>query len=101
PQALLDYSLSLHDALPISKGKFVESVVQFSQAPGEVELVSTKHLEIKSPADFRGKSLGVTGLGSSTNFLTQYLAVKNGVKLGELDRKSTRSELQSPDHLVC
>jgi NitT/TauT family transport system substrate-binding protein len=25
----------------------------------------------------------VTGLGSSTNFLTQYLAVKNGVALGE------------------
>jgi NitT/TauT family transport system substrate-binding protein len=66
-----------------SKGKFVESIVQFSQAPGEVELVSAKHPEIKSPADFKGKSLGVTGLGSSTNFLTQYLAVKSGVKLGE------------------
>src|SRR5438046_493980 len=35
-----------------AKGKFVESVVQFSQAPGEVELVSTGHPEIKSPADF-------------------------------------------------
>lgn len=66
-----------------AKGKFVESVVQFSRAPGEVELVSTKHPEIKSPADFKGKSLGVTGLGSSTNFLTQYMAVKSGVKLGE------------------
>jgi NitT/TauT family transport system substrate-binding protein len=66
-----------------AKGKFVESVVQFSQAPGEVELVSTKHPEIKSAADFKGKSLGVTGLGSSTNFLTQYLAVKAGLKLGE------------------
>ena len=66
-----------------AKGKFVESVVQFSQAPGEVELVSTKHPEIKSPADFKGMSLGVTGLGSSTNFLTQYLAVKNGLKPGE------------------
>jgi NitT/TauT family transport system substrate-binding protein len=65
-----------------AKGKFVMSVVQFSRAPGEVELVSTKHPEIKSPADFKGLSLGVTGLGSSTNFLTQYLAVKNGVPLG-------------------
>ncbi|RFB85042.1 nitrate ABC transporter substrate-binding protein [Rhizobium leguminosarum bv. trifolii] len=65
------------------KGKFVESVVQFSQAPGEVELVSSKHPEIRSPADFKGKNLGVTGLGSSTNFLTQYLAVKNGLKLGD------------------
>ena len=65
------------------KGKFVESVVQFSQAPGEVELVSTKHPEIKSPADFKGMTLGVTGLGSSTNFLTQYLAVQHGVKPGD------------------
>jgi NitT/TauT family transport system substrate-binding protein len=66
-----------------SKGKYIQSIVQFSQAPGEVELVSSKHPEIKSPADFKGMSLGVTGLGSSTNFLTQYLAVKHGVKLGE------------------
>ena len=66
-----------------TKGKIVESVVQFSQAPGEVELVSTKHPEIKSMADLRGKSLGVTGLGSSTNFLSQYLMVKAGVPLGE------------------
>lgn len=65
-----------------SKGKFVESVVQFSQAPGEVEMVATSHPEIKSAADFKGRDLGVTGLGSSTNFLTQYLAVKNGVALG-------------------
>ena len=66
-----------------SKGKFAMSVVQINGSPGEVELVSTKHPEIKSPADFKDKSLGVTGLGSSTNFLTQYLAVKNGLKLGE------------------
>ena len=67
-----------------SKGKFTESVVQFSQAPGEVELVSNKHPEIKSPADFKGMSLGVTGLGSSTNFLTQYLATKSGLQLSDI-----------------
>ncbi len=66
-----------------TKGKYVQSVVQLSQAPGEVELVSSKHPEVKSMADLRGKSLGVTGLGSSTNFLTQYLMVKAGVPLGE------------------
>jgi NitT/TauT family transport system substrate-binding protein len=66
-----------------SKGKYIESVVQFSQAPGEVELVSSKHPEIKSAADFKGKTLGVTGLGSSTDFLTQYLAVRSGLKAGE------------------
>lgn len=71
-----DHSLDLQ-----AKGKFVESVVQFSQAPGEVELVSAKEAnKIKSPADFKGKTLGVTGLGSSTYFLTQYLMVANGLK---------------------
>ncbi|MFD9004645.1 ABC transporter substrate-binding protein [Streptomyces sp. NPDC059582] len=66
------------------KGKAVESVVQFSHAPGEVEVVSTKAGgDISSPKDFKGKKLGVTGLGSSTDFLTKYLAVKNGVKVSE------------------
>jgi NitT/TauT family transport system substrate-binding protein len=67
-----------------ARGKLVQSVVQFSQAPGEVILVSkTAAKDIKSPADFKGKTLGVTGLGSSTNFLTQYLAAKAGVKNSE------------------
>ena len=63
-----------------AKGKAIESVVQFSQAPGEVELVSAKLADkVKSFADLKGMSVGVTGLGSSTNFLTQYLAVKSGL----------------------
>ena len=66
-----------------SKGKYIQSIVQFSQAPGEVELVSAKHPEIKSPSDFKGATLGVTGLGSSTDFLTQYLAVRSGLKPGD------------------
>lgn len=67
-----------------ARGKLVQSVVQFSHAPGEVILVSKAASEsIKSPADFKGKTLGVTGLGSSTNFLTQYLAAKGGVKNSE------------------
>ncbi|WP_328536266.1 ABC transporter substrate-binding protein [Streptomyces sp. NBC_00344] len=66
------------------KGKHVESVVQFSHAPGEVEMVSNKAAgDISSPKDFKGKKLGVTGLGSSTDFLTKYLAVHNGVKTSE------------------
>jgi NitT/TauT family transport system substrate-binding protein len=66
-----------------TKGKAVMSVVQFSQAPGEVELVSAKYSDVKTMADLKGRALGVTGLGSSTNFLTQYLMVKSGVKLGD------------------
>ncbi|MFS4094651.1 ABC transporter substrate-binding protein [Streptomyces sp. AF1A] len=66
------------------KGKSVESVVQFSHAPGEVEVVSNKAAgDVTSPKDFKGRKLGVTGLGSSTDFLTKYLAVKNGVNVSE------------------
>ncbi|MEO7030733.1 MAG: ABC transporter substrate-binding protein [Herbaspirillum sp.] len=70
-----DHSIDLQ-----SKGKEVSAIVIFGQVPGEVEMVSTKAAAtIKSMADIKGKTLGVTGLGSSTNFLTQYLAAKSGV----------------------
>src|SRR5258708_12959454 len=63
-----------------SKGKEIEALVIFGQVPGEVEMVSTKAAEtLKSMADVKGKTLGVTGLGSSTSFLTQYLAQRAGV----------------------
>ncbi|MER7811190.1 ABC transporter substrate-binding protein [Streptomyces sp900116325] len=66
------------------KGKQVESVVQFSQAPGEVEIVSNQAAgDIKSPKDFKGKKLGVTGIGSSTDFLTKYLAVNSDVQTSQ------------------
>jgi NitT/TauT family transport system substrate-binding protein len=67
-----------------ARGKVVQSVVQFGQAPGEAMLVSkTAEKDIRSPTDFRNKTLGVTGLGSSTNFLTKYLAAQAGVRNGE------------------
>ncbi|OIK04363.1 ABC transporter substrate-binding protein [Streptomyces monashensis] len=66
------------------KGKPVESVVQLSHAPGEVEVVSAEAAgDLTSPKDFKGRKLGVTSLGSSTDFLTKYLAVKNGVDVSE------------------
>jgi NitT/TauT family transport system substrate-binding protein len=75
-----DHTLDLQ-----TKGKHVESVVQFSQAPGEVEVVSTKAAgDITSAKDFKGKHLGITGLGSSTDFLTKYLAVHNGLKVSDI-----------------
>ena len=68
-----------------SKGSFVESVVLLGRAPGEVELVATRRAgAIKSPADWKGRTLGVTGLGSSTYFLTEFIAVKNGLKPGDV-----------------
>lgn len=74
-----DHTISLQ-----ARGKLVQSVVQFSQTPGEALLVSKSAAkDVKSVADFKGKTLGVTGLGSSTNFLTQFLAAKAGVKNNE------------------
>lgn len=61
-------------------GKSSESVVSMLQIPGEVEVCRTDLKgKIKSPADWSGKSLGITDTGSSTDFLTQYLSTKNGV----------------------
>jgi NitT/TauT family transport system substrate-binding protein len=63
-----------------TKGKCITSVVQMSDVPGEVEMVAaSKAATLKSPADFKGKKLGVTSPGSSTDFLTQYLATKHGL----------------------
>jgi len=67
-----------------SKGKAIISIVQLSRAPGEVELVSTAaSATLKSPADFKGRTLGITGVGSSTDFLTQALAARAGLKSGD------------------
>ncbi|MEP6693861.1 MAG: ABC transporter substrate-binding protein [Chloroflexota bacterium] len=61
-------------------GKNLVEVVQLLQAPGEAEMVATaKAGEIKSAADFKGRKLGVTSIGSGTHGLTQFLAVKNGI----------------------
>ncbi len=66
-----------------AKGKSITSIVQFSEAPGEVEMLSAKAGSVKSPADLKGKTLGVTGLGSSTDFLTQFIVTRAGLKPGE------------------
>jgi NitT/TauT family transport system substrate-binding protein len=63
-----------------TKGKCVQSVVQLADVPGEVEIVGARRTSrITSPADFAKMKLGVTSPGSSTDFLTQYLATKSGV----------------------
>jgi NitT/TauT family transport system substrate-binding protein len=68
-----------------SKGKAVVSVIQFSQAPGEVELVSSRLPgSVRSVMDLKGHALGVTGLGSSTQFLSRYLVLSSGLKLNQV-----------------
>jgi len=66
-----------------SKGKEIEAIAVFCKVPGEAEVVSTKAAAagFKSMADAKGKgyTFGVTGLGSSTDFLTRYLAERAGL----------------------
>src|SRR3954454_343422 len=65
-----------------SKGKFITDVVQFAVAPGEVVLVKAADADkLKDPANWKGQALGVTGLGSATDFLTRALAAKAGLKV--------------------
>jgi NitT/TauT family transport system substrate-binding protein len=71
-----------HSVVLQAKGKCVESVVQLAKVPGEAEVVATGS-GITSGADFAGKKLGVTSPGSSTDYLTQYLAHKSGVSTSD------------------
>ena len=60
-----------------AKGKILEAVVILDRVPGEALVVSERS-RIKTLADLRGKKIGVTGLGSSTNFLASFLVTKGG-----------------------
>jgi sulfonate transport system substrate-binding protein len=67
------------------KGKAVEDVVNLSGAPGEREMCATNS-GVHSAADFGGKTLGVTDLGSGTDDLTKFMAVQKGVKITDIHR---------------
>ncbi|WP_371567398.1 ABC transporter substrate-binding protein [Streptomyces canus] len=67
------------------KGKAVESLVQLSGAPGEREMCVPKS-GVHSGADFKGKTLGVTDIGSGTDTLTQFIGAQKGVKAGQFSR---------------
>ena len=57
------------------KGKAVVDVVQLSGAPGEREMCA-KGSGVTSPAQWKGKTVGVTDIGSGTDNLTVYLAAR-------------------------
>jgi NitT/TauT family transport system substrate-binding protein len=65
-----------------AKGKDVVDVVQLSGAPGEREMCGTNS-GVHAASDFKGKSLGVTDLGSGTDELTQFLASQHGISHSE------------------
>jgi NitT/TauT family transport system substrate-binding protein len=63
-----------------TKGKEVASIAVFGLVPGSMEMVRADEAgRIASMGDLRGKTLGVTGLGSSSMFLGRYLTAKNGL----------------------
>jgi NitT/TauT family transport system substrate-binding protein len=74
-----------HDLILQAKNVQTESVIQLNQAPGMVELVRTdEDSTITSPADVAGKKVGITGLGGSTEYIADYLALHNGVAVNQL-----------------
>jgi len=67
------------------KGKATECVVQIGLTPGHAILVPTNS-SIKTLADMKGKVMGITGTGSSTDFEMQYLGLRNGVQPSQFTR---------------
>lgn len=62
------------------KGKCVQSVVQFANTPLEKVMLSSKEAAtVKTMADLKGKKVGFTSKGSSTNALINSLMGRAGV----------------------
>jgi NitT/TauT family transport system substrate-binding protein len=59
--------------------KLVVFAAQVS-CPGWIFGVTKKNVDIKSPADLKGKRIGVSAPGSSTHMVVNYILHKNGVK---------------------
>lgn len=64
-----------------SKGQFYRAFVQQGSAPAIVLAISKKTMaDYKSPADLKGKKIGVTAPGSSTNMMVNFYLEQNGLK---------------------
>ena len=68
-----------------TKGKPVEDVVNLGVAPGE-RIMCAKGTSFTSPAQWKGKNIGVTDLGSGTDNLVRYMAAKAGLKTSDFNR---------------
>ena len=60
------------------KGKDVINIIQLAVAPGERIMCKTGS-NIKSPSDWKGKSVGVTDIGSGTDDLVSYVSTRAGL----------------------
>jgi NitT/TauT family transport system substrate-binding protein len=67
------------------KGKAVEDVVQLSGAPGE-RIMCAKGSGVTTPAQWKGKDVGVTDLGSGTDQLTRYMAARYHLTTSDFTR---------------
>ena len=64
-----------------AKGQAITAVCELGRFPAIVIAVHKDHAgTIKSPADFKGRKIGVTAPGSSTAITAQYAMVKAGLK---------------------
>jgi len=63
-----------------AKNQPIVAVALLGRYPGIVLASVKKAGEIKSIKDLKGKKIGVTAPGSSTNFMVNYLLVQNGMK---------------------
>ena len=68
-----------------AKGKPVEDVVNLGVAPGE-RVMCAKGTSITSPAQWKGKNIGVTDLGSGTDELVRYMAAQQGLTTKQFTR---------------
>jgi NitT/TauT family transport system substrate-binding protein len=70
----------VHPMVLNALGKKIETICQFGIAPGEAEVIDARLAsKISSPKDLKGKTLGVTDLGSGTHVLTQAILGTAGV----------------------
>jgi NitT/TauT family transport system substrate-binding protein len=67
-----------------AKGKAVQAVALLTLAPGEALLTSARAgAQLSTTSQLKSRKVGVTGLGSSTHFLTLYLASLVDLKPGD------------------
>jgi NitT/TauT family transport system substrate-binding protein len=68
-----------------NRGQFIQSIVEMGRAPQISVGVSTKTVpQYKGLADLRGKKIGVSAPGSSTNMVANLLLSRAGVKASEV-----------------
>ena len=67
------------------KGKDVIDLAQLAGAPGE-RIMCANGSGVHTPADFKGKSIGVTDLGSGTDDLVLFLAARAGLSTKDFSR---------------